>query len=155
MATRALLVAAALLAASGSHGEDVAIESGRVSGKVLASGVRAYLGIPFAEPPVRELRWRDPQPVKPWRGVYHADRKPSMCMQQMRAHDLNHYFGEEAASEDCLYLNLWVPADATGGQKRPVLVFMYGGAFVQGTANMANYSGESLARKGVVYVAMN
>jgi para-nitrobenzyl esterase len=117
--------------------------------------VRAYLGIPFAEPPVRELRWRDPQPVKPWRGVYHADRKPSMCMQQMRAHDLNHYFGEEAASEDCLYLNLWVPADATGGQKRPVLVFMYGGAFVQGTANMANYSGESLARKGVVYVAMN
>jgi para-nitrobenzyl esterase len=136
-------------------GDPVAIDSGLVSGKVMPSGVKVYLGVPFAAPPVRELRWRDPQPVAPWKGVYHADRKPSMCMQQMRAHDLNHYFGEESASEDCLYLNLWAPAAAKAGDKRPVLVFIYGGAFVQGTANMANYSGEHLAKKGVVYVAMN
>jgi len=136
-------------------GDPVAIDSGRLSGKVLPSGVKAYLGVPFAAPPVREFRWRDPQPVTPWKGVYHADRKPSMCMQQMRAHDLNHYFGEESASEDCLYLNLWAPAGSKAGEKRPVLVFIYGGAFVQGTANMANYSGEHLAKKGVVYVAMN
>ena len=136
-------------------GDPVAIESGLVSGKVLPSGVKVYLGVPFAAPPVRELRWREPQPVAPWSGVYHADRKPSMCMQQMRAHDLNHYFGEESASEDCLYLNLWAPSAAKAGEKRPVLVFIYGGAFVQGTANMANYSGEHLAKKGVVYVAMN
>jgi para-nitrobenzyl esterase len=105
-------------------GDPVAIDGGLISGKVLASGIRAYLGVPFAEPPVRELRWRDPQPVKPWKGVYHADRKPSMCMQQMRAHDLNHYFGEESASEDCLYLNLWAPAAVQAGEKRPVLVFI-------------------------------
>ncbi len=136
-------------------GDPVALDSGLVSGKVLPSGVRAYLGVPFADPPVRDLRWREPQPVKPWKGVYHADRKPSMCMQQMRAHDLNHYFGEETASEDCLYLNLWAPPAARAGDRRPVLVFIYGGGFIQGTANLANYSGESLAKKGVVYVAMN
>lgn len=164
MKTSTLLLASLLLTArTGSAqivetpvpGDPVAIDSGLVSGKVLASGVRAYLGVPFAEPPVRELRWREPQPVRPWKGVYHADRKPSMCMQQMRAHDLNHYFGEEAASEDCLYLNLWAPAAARAGDKRPVLVFIYGGGYIQGTANLANYSGEPLARKGVIYVAMN
>jgi para-nitrobenzyl esterase len=136
-------------------GDPVAVDSGLVAGKMLPSGVKVYLGVPFAAPPVREFRWRDPQPVAPWKGVYHADRKPSMCMQQMRAHDLNHYFGEESASEDCLYLNLWAPGAAKAGERRPVLVFIYGGAFVQGTANMANYSGEPLAKKGALYVAMN
>ncbi|MCX6551264.1 MAG: carboxylesterase family protein [Acidobacteria bacterium] len=164
MKTGTLMLACVLLAVSAVHGQivetpipgdPVAIDTGLISGKVLSSGVRVYLGVPFADPPVREFRWRDPQPVKPWKGIYHADRKPSMCMQQMRAHDLNHYFGEESASEDCLYLNLWAPPAARPGERRPVLVFIYGGAFVQGTANMANYSGENLARKGVVYVAMN
>jgi len=135
--------------------DPVKIDSGLVAGKLLASGVRAYLGIPYAEPPVRELRWRDPQPVKPWEGVYNADRKPHMCMQWMRAHDLNHYFGEEAPSEDCLYLNLWAPADAEPGQDLPVIVWIYGGGFTQGTANLANYDGGQIAKKGVVYVAMN
>lgn len=117
-------------------GDPVAIDSGLVSGKVLPSSVKAYLGVPFAAPPVRELRWRDQQPVEPWQGLYHADRKPSMCMQQMRGHTLNHYFGEEAASEDCLYLNLWAPSAARAGEKRPVLVFIYGGNFTQGTATL-------------------
>ncbi|MFB3854708.1 MAG: carboxylesterase/lipase family protein [Vicinamibacterales bacterium] len=159
----AFLLSAALSAATASAqivetsvpGDPVALDSGLVSGKVLASGVHAYLGVPFAEPPVRELRWREPKPVRPWKGVYHADRKPSMCMQQMRGHNLNHYFGEEAASEDCLYLNLWVPPEAKPGDRRPVLVFIYGGGYTQGTANLANYSGENLAKKGVLYVAMN
>ncbi len=135
-------------------GDPVQIDTGLVAGKLLDSGVRAYLGVPFAQPPVRELRWREPQPLKAWKGIYYANRKPNMCMQGMRAHDLNHYFGEEAPSEDCLYLNLWAPGNAKAGDKRPVLVFIYGGGFTQGTVNLANYSGENLAKKGVVYVAI-
>ncbi|RPJ79326.1 MAG: carboxylesterase, partial [Acidobacteria bacterium] len=82
----AFLLSVALSAATASAqivetpvpGDPVALDSGLVSRKVLASGVRAYLGVPFAEPPVRELRWREPKPVRPWTGVYHADRKPAM-----------------------------------------------------------------------------
>ena len=135
--------------------DPVTVDSGRVSGKLLASGVKAYFGIPFAAPPVRELRWRAPQAVTPWKGVYNADRMPAKCIQNLRNSDLNHYFGEEATSEDCLYLNVWAPAGAKSGQKLPVLVFIYGGGFTQGSSAMANYSGESLAKKGVVYASFN
>ena len=135
--------------------DPVAVDSGRVSGKLLASGVKAYFGIPFAAPPVRDLRWRAPQAVAPWKGVYNADRMPAKCVQNVRDSDLNHYFGEEPTSEDCLYLNIWAPPSAKPGQKLPVLVFIYGGGFVQGSSAMANYSGESLARKGIVYVSFN
>ena len=135
--------------------DPVAVDSGRVSGKLLASGVKAYFGIPFAAPPVRDLRWRAPQAVPPWKGVYNADRMPAKCVQNVRDSDLNHYFGEEPTSEDCLYLNIWAPSSAKPGQKLPVLVFIYGGGFVQGSSAMANYSGESLARKGIVYVSFN
>ena len=127
--------------------DPVAIDSGRVSGKLLASGVKAYFGIPFAAPPVRELRWRAPQAVTPWKAVYNADRMPAKCIQNLRNSDLNHYFGEEASSEDCLYLNIWAPSGAKPGQKLPVLVFIYGGGFVQGSSAMANYGGESLAKR--------
>jgi para-nitrobenzyl esterase len=135
--------------------DPLVIDSGRVSGKLLASGVKAYFGIPFAAPPVRELRWSAPQAVTPWKGVYNADRMPPKCIQNLRNSDLNHYFGEEPTSEDCLYVSVWAPSSAKPGQKLPVLVFIYGGGFVQGSSAMANYSGESLARKGVVYVSFN
>jgi len=135
--------------------DPVAIDSGRVSGKLLASGVKAYFGIPFAAPPVRELRWRVPQAVTPWKGVFNADRLPPKCIQNLRNSDLNHYFGEEPTSEDCLYLNVWTPSATKPGQKLPVLIFIYGGGFTQGSSAMANYSGESLAKKGVVYVSFN
>src|SRR3974377_2011685 len=90
-------------------GDPVVIDSGRVAGKMLPSGVRAYLGIPFAAPPVRELRWREPQSIAPWLCVYNADRFAPECIQVLRRHNINHYFGEEATSEDCLYLNIWAP----------------------------------------------
>src|SRR4029434_1913576 len=83
-------------------GDPVAVESGNIAGTQLSSGVRAYLGVPCAAPPVRDLRWRPPQPVTPWQGTYHADRTAPECIQALRAHDINHYFGEEATSEDCL-----------------------------------------------------
>ena len=135
-------------------GDPVALDSGRVDGKLLSSGVKAYFGIPFAAPPVGALRWREPQPVQSWSGVLHADRFAPECVQALRAHDINHYFGEEATSEDCLYLNVWVPPDAKSDAKLPVAVWIYGGGFTIGSAAMANYSGESLARKGVVYVTV-
>ena len=140
--------------------DPVRVESGAVAGKQLDSGVRAYFGVPFAAPPVRDLRWREPQPVTPWQGVYMALRKQPECIQNLRAHDINHYFGEEATSEDCLYLNVWEPPAQPDGPgntspKYPVVVWIYGGGFTIGSSAMANYDGEALARKGVVFVSFN
>jgi para-nitrobenzyl esterase len=145
--------AEALGATRAIAGDPVAVDSGSLAGTELASGVRAYLGVPFAAPPVRELRWRPPQPVTPWPGTYHADRTAPECIQTLRAHDINHYFGEEATSEDCLYLNVWAPPRSASAQPVPVVVWIYGGGFTIGSASMANYNGEQLAKQGVVYVA--
>ena len=122
-------------------GDPVTTESGRITGTQLPSGVRAYLGIPFAAPPTGDLRWRAPEPIK-WSGIMPANRKGAACIQVLRPHDINHYFGEEATSEDCLTLNLWVPAAATPAAKLPVIVFIYGGGFTIGSSGMANYDGE-------------
>lgn len=128
--------------------------SGRVAGNALPSGVQAWLGVPFAKPPVGELRWAPPQPAA-WAGVVHADRKGPACIQVLRPHDINHYFGEEATGEDCLTLNIWAPPGVAAGAKRPVIVFIYGGGFTIGSSGMANYDGEALARAGAVFVNFN
>jgi para-nitrobenzyl esterase len=161
-AAAALACAVLLVAASEAQiiwkpieNDPVRIDGGLVSGTYLASGVKAYLGIPFAAPPIRENRWREPQPVKPWQGVWTANRCPAECAQSLRNNNNNHYFGDEDAAEDCLYLNMWLPASAKAGQKLPVMVWIYGGAFSGGSASMAVYSGEHMARKGVIYVAPN
>ncbi len=122
---------------------------GKVEGIALSSGVDAYLGVPFAAAPVRQLRWKPPQPLAPRTATYHADRFAPECLQPLRGSRQNHYFGEEATSEDCLYLNVWAPRRA---KKAPVVVWIFGGGFNIGSASMANYSGEPLARAGVVRV---
>ena len=136
-------------------GDPVRIDTGKVAGKVLPSGVKAYFGIPYAAAPVRELRWRDPQPLAAWKGVYHADRMGPECIQVLRRKNLNHYFGEEATSEDCLHLNLWAPAGAKPGAKLPVIIFVYGGGFTLGSSGMAMYGGENVAKQGAVFVNFN
>lgn len=136
-------------------GDPVAIDTGLVAGKVLPSGVKAYFGIPFAAPPVRENRWREPQPVTAWKGVYNADRKMPECIQVLRAHNINHYFGEEPTSEDCLYLNVWAPATAKAGANLPVIVFIYGGGSTIGSSGMAIYGGEGVAKRGAIFVNVN
>jgi para-nitrobenzyl esterase len=136
-------------------GDPVAIDSGKVAGKVLSSGVRTYLGIPFAAPPTGAFRWREPQPVKAWKGVYNADRKGPECIQVLRPHNINHYFGEEPSSEDCLYLNLWAPSSAKAGSNLPVIVFIYGGGSTIGSSGMAIYGGETVAQRGAVFVNFN
>jgi para-nitrobenzyl esterase len=135
-------------------GDPISTTSGRVAGTQLASGVRAYLGIPFAAPPTGDLRWAAPQPLE-WSGVLPANRKGAACIQVLRPHDINHYFGEEATSEDCLYLNLWSPATATPASRLPVIVFIYGGGFTIGSSGMANYDGEAVANAGAVFVNFN
>jgi len=135
-------------------GDPVRTTSGLVAGTELQPGVKAYLGIPFAEPPVGDLRWRAPQPVK-WPGIWNADRKGPECMQVLRPHDINHYFGEEPTSENCLYMNIWAPAEAKPGEKRPVIVFIYGGGGTIGSSGMANYDGTNMAKRGAVFVNFN
>lgn len=127
---------------------------GLLSGKVLPSGVKAWLGVPYARPPVDELRWQPPQPMH-WRGVWDADRKMPECMQVLRPHDINNYFGEEATSEDCLYMNVWAPAGSHAGSNLPVIAFIYGGGFTIGSSGMALYGGEQVAKHGAVFVNFN
>lgn len=129
-----------------------AITSGTLEGRALPSGVNAYLGIPYAAPPVRELRWREPQPVKAWEGTYHADRFGPQCMQPQRGILTNQYSGAEITSEDCLYLNVWAKP---GLKKAPVIVFLHGGGFFIGAASMPLYSGENIAKSDVIFVNLN
>lgn len=136
-------------------GDPIKIDSGRLDGTLLAHGVKAYYGIPFAAPPVRGNRWRAPQPVKPWKGIYTADSKGPSCLQPMRAPSINHYFGAQVLSENCLYLNVWAPVTAHRGAKLPVVVWIFGGAYQIGSGNLDIYSGRHLARQGVIYVAAN
>ena len=135
-------------------GDPISLDSGKVAGKLLDSGVRGYFGVPYAAAPTGALRWREPQPVKPWSGVYNADRFAPECIQILRPHNINHYFGEEATSEDCLYLNLWIPPNARAESRLPVILWIYGGGLSIGSAGMANYSGERLAEKGIVFVSV-
>jgi para-nitrobenzyl esterase len=155
--TKIIAALFALYALASLEAEPIRVDSGLVEGVTLASGVRAWLGIPQAAPPVRELRWRPPQPVPPWSGVLHAERQAPMCLQPVRSRTMNHYFGNEATSEDCLYLNVWAPPSGdfqapARAERLPVIVWIYGGGFNVGSASMANYSGEGLARSGVVRV---
>jgi para-nitrobenzyl esterase len=117
-----------------------------------ASGIRIFKGIPFAAPPVGDLRWREPQPVKSWTGVRKADKFGPRAMQRPVFGDMN--FRSDGVSEDCLYLNVWTPAK-TGNEKLPVLVYFYGGGFIAGDGSEPRYEGESMARKGIVSITVN
>ena len=83
-------------------------------------GVRSFKGIPFAQPPVGDLRWREPQPVKNWPDVRNADRFGAACMQRLSP-NADYWLRSDGMSEDCLYLNVWTPAKS-GREKLPVLV---------------------------------
>lgn len=128
----------------------VDIQQGSLKG-VSTEGVTSWKGIPFAAPPVGALRWRAPQPVKPWKGVHGAAAYGADCMQFIYPTDAAPLTTEP--SEDCLYANVWRPAG--GGRKLPVLVWIYGGGFVNGGTSPAVYSGAELAKQGVLFVSFN
>ncbi|HEY0379809.1 MAG TPA: carboxylesterase/lipase family protein [Pyrinomonadaceae bacterium] len=116
------------------------------------TGIRAFKGVPYAAPPVGELRWKEPQPLKKWKGVRQATQFGPRCMQAPIFGDMN--FRSGGMSEDCLYLNVWTPA-RSGKERLPVLVYFYGGGFVAGSGDEPRYDGEGMARRGVVAVTVN
>jgi para-nitrobenzyl esterase len=131
----------------------VRIDSGIIEGKPAPEpGVRAFLGIPFAAPPVGDLRWREPQPVTPWEGVRPATEFGPRPMQGSVYSDM--VFRDTGPSEDCLTLNVWTPAKSAGATL-PVMVWIYGGGFNAGGTSEPRQDGGHLAGKGVVVVSMN
>ncbi|MFL9836078.1 carboxylesterase family protein [Flavobacterium sp. ST-75] len=130
----------------------VQVEQGILEGIVLPSGIHSFKGIPFAQPPVGELRWKAPQPPLKWEGILKADAFKDNAMQKDVFGDMK--FRSSGMSEDCLYLNVWVPANANE-EKLPVLVYFYGGGFVAGDGSEGRYDGETLAKEGIITVTLN
>lgn len=118
----------------------VRIGSGEIQG-IVFDDVAEYRGIPYAAPPVGDLRWRAPQAVQPWKGVRGAAEFGKSCT------------APPAGSEDCLYLNVYKPADAAPGAKLPVMFWIHGGGFTHGSGSI--YDGSSFVKKGVIYVSIN
>lgn len=165
-------VAAVLVAAANASAmipEQVRIDSGVLAGSVSTGQptVRVFKGIPFAAPPLGENRWRAPQPVAKWEGVRPADAFGAPCIAGAPAQGRGGRGGagaappaqagaarEPARSEDCLYANVWTSAN-NANDRRPVMVWIYGGGFTGGSGGMAWYDGENLASKGPVIVTFN
>ena len=133
----------------------VHIDIGQLQG-VIDDGVVSYKGVPFAAPPVGELRWRPPQPALRWIGVRQAKEFGADCMQgRFGRPPATGTAPASAGSEDCLYLNVWTPANAAAGTKLPVMFWIYGGGFVGGSSTMPLTSGTQFARQGAILVAAN
>lgn len=148
----ALAILSMPLALSGAPaGPQVKTASGIVEGKDDGS-VQSFLGIPYAAPPVGDFRWKPPAPPAKWTGVRNATEFGPHCMQGKIFGDMN--FRDPGGSEDCLSLNIWVPAKPPGA-KLPVMVWIYGGGFVAGTTSEARQDGTHLAKQGVIVVSMN
>ena len=150
----------------------ITVEGGKIQGVASETpGVTVYKGIPYAAPPVGELRWKAPQPVIPWDGVKVCDSWGPAAMQPPKATDketpVNEYGqidyakefynqdGDPVFSEDCLYLNVWTPAGAKAGDKLPVAFWIHGGAFSGGWGYEREFGGDAYSRKGVILVSIN
>jgi para-nitrobenzyl esterase len=147
--TLALILTLISATAHAAINDPVKLDAGQVIG-ITASNpeMRIYKGIPFAAPPVGSLRWRAPQPVTHWEGIRKADEFGPICMQDTPGGAV------QKMSEDCLYLNVWTTAKSAG-DKRPVMVWIYGGGYNIGSGSQPEYDGEMLAKKGVVVVTLN
>ena len=130
----------------------VTIEQGTLKGQI-SDGITSFLGIPYAKPPIGNLRWRPPQPPESWTGTREADEFGLACPQILYPDVASMDNSVGPQSEDCLYLNIWKPEDATNKQL-PVMVWIHGGGFAIGGTKIANYSGEKFAQKGVVLVSI-
>ena len=155
----AVLTAVALVGCSPAN-PVLEIEGGKVQGvESSVKGVYIYKGIPFAAPPVGDLRWKEPQPVVPWEGMKVADTFGPGAMQAK--HDSSNpwasefYWEDPEFSEDCLYLNVWTPAPGKPGKKLPVAMWIHGGAYTGGWGYEPEFDGKVWAEKGVVLVTIN
>ena len=126
----------------------VNVTGGQIKGAALEKGGAVFKGIPFAQPPVGDLRWREPQPVKAWTGARDATAFGAPCAQNSGGRPMQN------SSEDCLFLNVWTP-EWPARSRKPVMFWIHGGGNYGGTASTPNFDGESLARHGVVLVTAN
>jgi para-nitrobenzyl esterase len=133
------------------------VSDGQLEGRDVGV-VNAFLGIPFAAPPVGDLRWRAPVAATPWKGVRQATSYSASCMQTFDPNGsepwTHEYVIKGPVSEDCLYLNVWVPKQAAQ-KKLPVMVWIHGGAFTSGASSVPIYDGTKLAAKGIIVVSIN
>ena len=116
------------------------------------SGISIFKGVPFAKPPIGNLRWKEPQPAENWKGIRKADKFGPRAMQLPIYDDM--IFRSDGLSEDCLYLNVWTPAKSPA-ERLPVLVYFFGGGFIAGDGSESRYEGENMARHGVVAITVN
>ncbi|HCN53659.1 MAG TPA: carboxylesterase [Prevotella sp.] len=155
-----IIVSMTCAVAIAQHGPQVKVESGIIEG-IDSSGVCIFRGIPFAAPPVGELRWKAPQPVVAWQGVREAKKLGHDPMQYNAFGDM--VFEGNGQSEDCLYLNVWTPAKLNSQtsnpnsqfDKLPVLIYFNGGGLVSGSGSEPRYQGLRLARRGIIVVTAN
>jgi para-nitrobenzyl esterase len=132
----------------------VKTEQGKVEGKTINDGkVKAFLGLPYAVPPVGGLRWKAPQPPAKWKGERDATKFGAHCAQNHVFDDM--IFQGPEASEDCLFLNVYAPAGATGKSKLPVMFWIHGGGYSGGGSDEPRHNGDFLPTKGVVLVTIN
>ncbi|THY22377.1 putative liver carboxylesterase 4 [Aureobasidium pullulans] len=148
-----LALGAALHPKISSH---VETSYGAIRGAIsdLESDVVSYKGIPFAKPPVNDLRWRAPEPPTRWPGTLNATRFGADCAQSYSSLGL-FSSGSENISEDCLYMNIWAPKNATARSKLPVFLWIYGGRFEGGAGSVPTYDGSHLAAKDMIVVTFN
>ena len=129
------------------------IENGIIEGNFdTKTGIQKYFGVPFAKPPVGDLRWKAPKPLDNWKGIKQTKKFGPRPVQADIFGDMESR--SDGLSEDCLYLNVWTPAKRNT-KDLPVLVYYYGGGFVAGDASEPRYDGESMAKKGIVVVTVN
>jgi para-nitrobenzyl esterase len=159
LSVTAIAIVASTLSMPAAISDPVTIATGRVSGLTLPSGVRTFRGIPFAAPPIGSLRWKEPQPAAPWDGVRKAEFFSPVCVQPSQPTRVPNNVTVDLpdspkTSEDCLYLNVWTPANRAG-DRLPVMVWIFGGAYTEGGGSSKHNDGENLAKKGVVLVTFN
>jgi para-nitrobenzyl esterase len=147
-----LCIGAGALASPERTAVNVTVDTGVLSGSTK-DGVMSFKGIPYAAPPVGDLRWRPPQPVVAWRGARNATQYGHDCMQLPDPSEAAP-LGTTMPSEDCLVLNVWAPASRTS-QKSAVMVWIHGGGFLNGGSSAPIYDGTALAKRGVVFVSFN
>lgn len=144
------------MTAGAQSGNDTSAPRVKTANGVLegtySSGIKIFKGVPFAAPPVGNLRWREPQPPTNWQGVRKAEKFGARAMQLPLFSDM--MFRSDSVSEDCLYLNVWTPAKSLS-ERLPVLVYFYGGGFRAGDGSEYRYDGESMARNGIVAITVN
>ena len=147
------LISMCIEAQDNSFAVQTTVENGIIEGNYdTKTGIQKYFGIPFAKPPVGELRWKAPQPLDNWTGVKQTKKFGPRPMQKLIWGDMNSR--SSGVSEDCLYLNVWSPA-SRNTKDLPVLVYFFGGGFVAGDGSEPRYDGETMAKKGIVVVTVN